>query len=434
MNSFEKLKLTKQLLIAVADAGFVQPTELQSKIFNRINGGQDVIAIAPEGAGKSTALILAVLNKLKFIEEIAPRVLILVPEKESGEILIDQFHTLNRNRNLRIYGLFASETSLDTQVLEVTDGVDIIVATPDRARALYLKLGLNLNKIQLFIVDDADLILKKGLQLPVVELARGIVKTQNLVFTSVYHQKVEKMVETFIHIPNIIEVEDIGEIKYNTVEQILYQVPNFRTKLNLLLLLLADKEVFEKVIVFVNSRFTAETVYKNIDQEHEAEAAVFQARGMVDHSFDTATDFNLSPKSRILIVANEDMPQIDLTAFPYFIHFDIPEEEHIYSQRVLLKSEAQNDQLAITLCTDLDLSEVRKLEQKQGKRMQVMDLPEELYIEKDGPKKKATVKEEEDPTQGGAFHEKKAKNLKTHNYSVREKVNLSGKISKKRIN
>src|SRR5690606_2637901 len=102
MNSFEKLKLTKQLLIAVADAGFVQPTELQSKIFNRINGGQDVIAIAPDGAGKSTALILAVLNKLKFIEEIAPRVLVLVSEKENGEILIDQFHSLNRNRDLRI--------------------------------------------------------------------------------------------------------------------------------------------------------------------------------------------------------------------------------------------------------------------------------------------------------------------------------------------
>src|SRR5690606_35928480 len=162
----------------------------------------------------------------------------------------------------RIYGLFAGETSLDTQVLEVTDGVDIIVATPDRARALYLKLGLNLNKIQLFIVDDADLILQKGLQLPVVELARGIIKTQNLVFTSVYHQKVEKIVESFIHIPNIIEVEDLGEVKFNTVEQILYQVTNFKTKLNLLLLLRADKEVFEKVIVFVNSRFTAETVYK----------------------------------------------------------------------------------------------------------------------------------------------------------------------------
>ncbi|RZJ88628.1 MAG: DEAD/DEAH box helicase, partial [Chryseobacterium sp.] len=354
MNSFEKLKLSKQLLIAVSDAGFVQPTELQSKIFNRINGGQDVIAIAPDGAGKSTSLILAVLNKLKYIEEIAPRVLVLVPEKENGEALIDQFHTLNRNRNLRIYGLFAGETSLDTQVLEVTDGVDIIVATPDRARALYLKLGLNLNKIQLFIVDDADLILKKGLQLPVVELARGIIKTQNLVFTSVYHQKVEKMVETFIHIPNIFEIEDLGEAELNTVEQILYQVPNFRTKLNLLMLLLADKEVFEKVIVFVNSRFTAETVYKNIDQSHDAEVAVFQARGMVDFSFDTAQDFSLSPKSRVLIVANEDMPQIDLTSFPYFIHFDIPEEEHTYSQRVLLKSEQQKDQLAITLCTDLD--------------------------------------------------------------------------------
>lgn len=433
MESFEKLKLSKQLQIAVANAGYIQPTELQSKIFSRINGGQDVIAIAPDGAGKTTAIVLATLNKLKFTEEIAPRVLILVPDIEQGELLIDQFDTLNRNRNLRIYGLFAGEATLDTQVLELTDGVDIIVATPDRARAVYLKLGLNLNKIQLFVIDDADLILKRGLQLPVVEIARGIVKTQHLVFTTVYHQRVQDMVENFIEIPNIIEVDDLGDSNLETIEQVLYQVPNFKTKLNLLSLLLEDKEVFDKVLVFVNSRFTAETVYKNLLQGNETEVAVLNARGMVDNSFSFVNDFKLSPKSRILIIANEDQEQVDLTQIPSFIHFDIPEEQHIYIQRVLLKSEEQNDQLALTFCTDLELSEIRRLEQKQGKRLHVMDLPDNLYIEKDVQRKKAD-KEEEDPTQGGAFHEKKAKNLKTHNYSAREKIILSGKISVKRIN
>src|SRR5690606_3293653 len=127
---------------------------------------------------------------------------------------------------------------------------DIIVATPDRARAAYLKLGLNLNKILLFVIDDAEAIIKKGLTLPTVELARGIKKSQFLVCSSVMHERLEKMYQTFMPLANIVEVEDLGETELNTVEQLLYHVPNFSTKLYLIQLLLADKEVFEKVLVF----------------------------------------------------------------------------------------------------------------------------------------------------------------------------------------
>jgi ATP-dependent RNA helicase RhlE len=77
-----------------------------------------------------------------------------------------------------------------------------------------------------------------------------------------------------------------------------------------------------------------------------------------------------------------------VSEFPCIIHFDIPEREITYTQRVLMRNESQKDQLAITFCTDLELSQIRKLEQKQGKKMQLMELPEDLYIVKDKPKKK----------------------------------------------
>src|SRR6476620_2313284 len=185
MATLDKLKLSKQLLASMTNNGYLSATEIQSILFPRINGGQDLVAIGPDGCGKTTTCVLAALSKIQFTEEIAPRVLYLVPDIETGEEVLDQFHTLNRNRDLRFLGLFAGGASLDTQVLELTDGVDIIVATPDRARAAYLKLGLNLNKILLFVVDDADIIIKKGLTLPTNELARGVRKSQFLVCSSV---------------------------------------------------------------------------------------------------------------------------------------------------------------------------------------------------------------------------------------------------------
>lgn len=383
MATLEKLKLSKQLLAAVTSNGFLSPKEIQTKLFPRINGGQDLVAIGPEGCGKTTTCVLAALNKIQFTEEIAPRVLYLVPDQETGDAVLEQFHVFNRNRDLRIYGLFAGGSTLDTQVLEVTDGVDIIVATPDRARALYLKLGLNLNKVLLFVVDDAELIIKKGLTLPTVELARGIKKTQFIVCSTVFHDRVEKLYDTFMQMPNIIEVEDLGDTQLNTVDQLLYHVPNFSTKLYLLALLLVDKEVFDKVIVFVNTRFTAETVYKTLYKDFGAEVAVFKAGGFANQVFETLNDFKFTPKARILIIANEDAGDILIADYPCIFQFDIPEEEITYTQRVLAREGTREDQLAFTFCTDLELSTVKRLEQKQGKKMQLMNLPDELFIVKE---------------------------------------------------
>ena len=431
MSAIENLKLNKKVTAAMLDAGYFNPKELQSKILPRINGGQNVVAIGPEGCGKTTTYILASLNRIKVLEEIAPRILVLVPDIASGEIVIDQYHQLNRNRDLRIMGLFAGP-SLDAQVLELTDGVDIIVATPDRARAAYLKLGLNLNKIQMFIVDDADVIIKNGLQLPTVELARGIIKAQFLVFSAVMHDRLSKMYDYFLVNPDIVEVHDLGDSKLQTIDQLLYHVPNFKTKLNLLNMLLGDVEVFDKAVVFVNSRFTAETVHKTLQLSRKGEVAVFKSRGMVESSFDNVSDFMASPQSNILVIAQEDAESLTEIKAPNQIHFDIPDENDIYTRRVLTGNTENGEKLFITFCTDLELSQIRKLEQIQGKHMSVIELPEDLYIETDKPKKKTVAEETVDPTRGAAFHEKKLSNQKTENYSARERIRMTGKISNKR--
>ncbi|TAF82575.1 MAG: DEAD/DEAH box helicase, partial [Sphingobacteriales bacterium] len=347
MSAIEKLKLNKNISKAMLAAGYFNAKKLQTKILPRINGGQNVVAIGPEGCGKTTAYILASLNKIKGLEEIAPRILVLVPDIASGEQVIEQYHQLNRNRNLRILGLF-SGPSLDAQVLQLTDGVDIIVATPDRARAAYLKLGLNLNKIQMLIIDDADIIIKNGLQLPTVEIARAITKGQFLLFSAVNHAKLTKMYDYFLINPDIVEVDDLDDSNLVTFDQLLYQVPNFKTKLNLLHLLLADEDVFDKVVVFVNSRFTAETVYKKLQLSRKGKIAIFKARGMVPENFDKVADFMANPQFNILLIAQEDAENINQIKVSNQLHFDIPENNDTYTCRVLLGNADANENLFIT--------------------------------------------------------------------------------------
>lgn len=427
--SLEQLKLSKPLVSAMTAAGYLTPKEIQAKTMSRILGGQDVIAIGPEGSGKTTTYVLGVLMRLKYGFEEAPRALILVPTKERVLEVIEQFKLLNRNQTIRIVGIHA-DGSMEAQVNELTDGVDIVVAVPSRARAVYLKLGLNTNKIQMFVVDDAAEMVKLGMQLPINELANSIQKCQHLIFTEVMHDRLNVMIEPFMKLPTTIEVEDLGESQTETHPQLLYHVPNFRTKLNLLNLLLKDIEVFDKVVVFVNTRLTAQTLAKDLFDGKAEDIFVYKPLFFDEAGFDAIEDFKAVDEARVLIVANEGLQTIDLSGIPFIIHFELPVQKETYLNRVI--KQGDEEVVAITFTTDLELPQVRKIEQAIGKKIEIADLPDDLLIEEvtkatANKVKLAKAQAEEDAFQEAAFHKKKESNAKTSNFGIGQKAIMNKK-------
>lgn len=424
--SLDKLKLSKPLVAAMNDAGYISAKEIQAKTMSRIIGGQDIIAIGPEGCGKTTTYVLGVLMKLKYSTDEAPKVLILVPDGERVEAVIAEFMLLSKNRNLRIIGLYGTG-GMEEEINELLDGIDIVVATPTRARAVYLKLGLNLNRLQTFIVDDAEQIVKQGMQLPVAELARSAGKVQHLIFTTVVHDKLNLMIDQFMNFPYTVEVEDLGDSTAETYELLLYQVPNFKTKVNLMNLLLRDDEVFDKVLIFVNTRLTAQKLSKNLYAAKPGAISVLNPLFYDEEGFDHIDDFKATPEARVLIVANEGFSGLDLSGINFMFHFEVPEEKETFLSRVV--KEGADEVVAITFATDLELPEVRKIEQSMGKKIEVMELPEDLVIDQavktSTPKVKKVV--EDGPKGGGAFHEKKESNSKTHNYGIGQKAKMNMK-------
>lgn len=428
--SLEQLKLSKPLISAMTAAGYLSPKEIQARSMSRILGGQDIIAVGPEGCGKTTTYVLGVLMRIKYGFEEAPRALILVPTKERVLEVVDQFNALNRNTSIRIIGIHADGV-MEQQINEITDGVDIVVAVPARARAIYLKLGLNTNKIQTFVVDDAAEMVRSGMQLPINELANSIQKCQHLIFTEVMHDRLYKMIDPFMKLPTLIEVEELNEKQVETYTQLLYHVPNFRTKLNLLNLLLKDDEVFDKVVVFVNTRLTAQTLAKDLFDGKAPDIFVYKPLFFDEAGFDAIEDFKDDQEARVLIVANENLPSLDLSAIPFIFHFELPEQKETYLNRVI-KSESDGDVVAITFTTDLELPMVKKIEQAIGQKMELADLPEGLLIEqvtKASSQKKKQLQEqaEEEAYQDAAFHKRKESNSKTANYGIGQKAIMNKK-------
>ncbi len=427
----DKLKLSKQLTRLITEAGYGQPKEIQFKTLPRIAGGQDLIVVGPEGCGKTTTYILAVLSRIKQGFGDAPRVLILAASKEKVLAVTGQLALFNTNKSRQIVGLYPAP-GMETQLDELADGADIVVATPDRARAIYLKLGLNLNKVELLILDDADLIIKQGMQLPVAELANSISKAQHLVFTEVLHDKLLKMISPFMQLPAVVEVEELSETPLVTYQQLLYRVPNFRTKINLLHLFLQDAELFTKMVVFVNTVFTAQKLYKSLQQVMKQEVALFDPGSFDNVGFQDINQFSASETARILIAANENSGQTGLADIPFILHFELPLEPKTFVDRLTNPSPQENqDTLAITFATDPELNAVRKIEQMIGQKIPVAALPEELIIEKDqkpetAEKKVVNVKNLASGP-GAAFHEKKPANAKTYNFSSGEKAKMNNK-------
>ncbi len=430
MVLLEKLKLSKPLVRAMTDAGYLGPKDIQLKTMSRILGGQDIIAIAPEGSGKTSAYVLGSLMRLKYGLEEAPRVLVLVPDKERVLAVIERYELLNRNQTIRIVGLFA-EGGIESQMDALADGADIVVATPDRARAIYLKLGLNLNKILMFIVDDAAEIVKRGMQLPVAELARSIVKCQHLVFNELIHDKLHLLIDQFMNQPALIEVNDLGEPKLETIDQLLYKVPDFKTKVNLLNLLLKDKDVFDKVVVFVNTRLTAEKVFKSLFKYLDQAIAIYKPLFFDHPGFDLIEDFKKTEYARILLVADDLKESFNLDGIPFILHMEIPAEVETFVGRIVKnKSGSTTEQVALSFSTDIELSLIKKIELAIGQVLTFAELPEDLVIEKDKPKKavkSSKVNPENEVLSGAAFHPKKESNVKDYNYSSREKAKMKFK-------
>lgn len=203
--SFKKLNL--QLKENLEQLGMGTPTPFQKKILPRIKSGANVFGIAPEGSGKTTALIIATIQKLNaeaFMD--APRALIVVKDKESAMELEEEFRKFTRFMDLRIFSAY-DQPDLDVQKGEIYEGVDIVIATPRKLFKLFKATGINVNELKLFIVEDAEFLIKTRDFNDVIRIPEHISKCQYVVFTTEMNSKIERLQDSFMSYSEVVSVK-----------------------------------------------------------------------------------------------------------------------------------------------------------------------------------------------------------------------------------
>lgn len=205
--SFESLKLTAPLTANLETLAFTVPKPIQAKVFTRIKGGQDMIIVGPEGSGKSTLFVLSVIAQLKFAFEMAPRALFMVPTKEKGIALETYLRDLGTNMNLRVAGMY-NHVDIEYQRELLRDGLDIVIGTPDRILALYIRSGINLTKLKFFIIEDAEEIIKQNQQVIIKNIADNLGKCQHLMSATETSDKLSKLGGYFLINPLTVYCEE----------------------------------------------------------------------------------------------------------------------------------------------------------------------------------------------------------------------------------
>ena len=203
--SFKKLNIP--LKEALDRLGYETPTPFQKKILPKIKSGANVFGLAPEGSGKTTAMIISVIQKLNSEAfEDSPRALIYVKDKEAALELEQKFKEFTREMDLRIYCAY-EEQNIDDQKDDIYYGVDIVIATPKRLSKLFSMTGIHLGQLQLFILEDANFLSKPGLFDDVVRIPLSINKCQYLVFAEKMEPKMERLQNTFMELSQVVKIQ-----------------------------------------------------------------------------------------------------------------------------------------------------------------------------------------------------------------------------------
>ncbi|GAB3581558.1 DEAD/DEAH box helicase [Hymenobacter daeguensis] len=412
--SFNDFKLNKQLLTAVAEAGFTEPTPVQVQTIPLLLAGHDVLGIAQTGTGKTAAFGLPLLMKVKYAQGTNPRALVLAPTRELAMQIEKHLKALAVNTDLRIFAIYGG-LGPKTQIETIAEGLDILVATPGRLLEIYLKGAVRLTDLKTLVMDEADKMMDMGF-MPQIRRILEIIprKRQNALFSATMPDRVTTLSEEFLEFPVRVEVSPPAKTA-STVSQVLYEAPNLLTKINLLhYLLYRDAEIMTRVLLFCRTKQHADQVAHFLERKAPAgEVRVIHGNKGQNARMNSMDSFKAG-EVRYMVATDVAARGIDVPQVTHVINFDVPIVHDDYVHRIGRTGRAQHIGAAITFANEAEMVHVGEIEQLINQKIELLPLPEEVVVEETPFEEQQKMgrelddrRKKLDPTFKGAFHEKK---------------------------
>lgn len=190
-------KINENLKKALVEHQLTEANALQKETFSPIKSGADCLIVAPKASGKTTTIVMNVIQKLVGANEESPRALIVVQDKEQVHEMVELFEKYGQFSKLEVYGVH-DKGDMDYDKNYISTGIDVLIGTPTRLSDMFSSAGYNVNRLKMFVVDDADAILKLRHETKIMRISNSISKTQRIVFTENYSERVELLAEKML--------------------------------------------------------------------------------------------------------------------------------------------------------------------------------------------------------------------------------------------
>ncbi len=420
--TFDLLNLNAPLLNALNDLGVTTPTPIQEQTFSLLMSGRDVLGIAQTGTGKTYAYLLPCLRQWKYSHEKNIQILILVPTRELVKQVVTEVEKLCKYMDVKVAGVYGG-VNMAPQKDVILAGLDVLVATPGRLLDLILSDTIKPKTIKKLVIDEVDEMLDLGFKYQLTRIFDLLPqKRQNILFSATMIEEVENLIAIYFNNPVKVEAAtDITPLK--NIEQMGYSVKNFNTKANLLLLLLRNEPAMSKVIVFLSTKSMVDLLYGILKPTLGKYADYMHSNKAQNKRFETITHFD-NGLCRVLIATDIIARGLDLSEVTHVINFDTPAVPESYVHRIGRTGRADKKGIAITFTTEKEKEYKNNIEALIKLKIKPLQSPADLEISNTLIKEEIPVvkmknilvkklkKNADKP--GPAFHEKKAKNLKTN--------------------
>jgi ATP-dependent RNA helicase RhlE len=378
--SFSDLGLLPELLRAVADKGYDTPTPIQLQAIPAVLSGRDVLAGAQTGTGKTAGFVLPVLQRLMadtaHSGNRAPRALVLTPTRELAAQVAESARDYGKHLQLRIAQVFGG-VNINPQISNLRSGCDILVATPGRLLDLAQQRAVDLSKVQVLVLDEADRMLDMGFIPDIRRIIKLLpAKRQNLLFSATYSDDIRALAERLLHDPLSIQVAP-RNAPIELVEQRAYRVQK-EQKRHLLVHLIQEGQ-WPQVLVFTRTKHGANRLTQQLEgagiraaaiHGNKSQAARVKALDMFKRGLITA------------LVATEVAARgLDIKELPQVVNYELPNVPEDYVHRIGRTGRAGSAGEAISLVSADETGLLRDIERVLRRSIPIVPTPEFKIVE-----------------------------------------------------
>lgn len=377
---FEDYPIAAEIKRSLDAAGFKKPTDIQFKAIPAVMKGEDVLAIAQTGTGKTAAFAIPVVDKLHKQKTSSRsegiKCVVMVPTRELAIQIAEVFSTIARHTKVKTFSVFGG-VEQGPQIAKLEKGIDILVSTPGRMFDLVSQGYIKLDRVDTLILDEADHMLDLGFIKDIQDLIKHLPKRrQTLFFSATIDEKIKKLAYSLVRNAIRIQISPKNPVAKNIDHSVAYVAMDDK---RFFLERVIKQNENKKILVFVRTKVRAERVYSALER--------MEIRSMTIHGDKEQADrlvaMNEFKKGnvKILIATDVSARGIDIPSVDFVINYDLPEQPENYVHRVGRTGRGTQKGIAVSFCSDEEKTLLDQIQEYLDKPIAVVDISAADYAQ-----------------------------------------------------